>query len=77
MPVDILWLHIRSSQACLWIFCGYTYEVYRLPADILWLHIHEAPDNACRDCVVAWKLFYRAFVDSIERMNVKCAGRMR
>jgi len=42
MPADILWFHIRSLQTacgysvvtytkftdCLWIFCGYIYEVY-------------------------------------------------
>jgi len=27
--VDIMWLHIRSLQVGLWIFCGYIYEVYR------------------------------------------------
>lgn len=28
-PVDILWLHTRSLQTYLWIFCGYIYQVYR------------------------------------------------
>ena len=56
MPVDIPWLHIRSSQTFLWILCGYRYEVYihacvysvvtytkltHLPVDILWLQIRS------------------------------------
>jgi hypothetical protein len=56
VPVDILWLHIRSLQTCLWIFCGYIYEVCRhvcgysvvtytkfadIHVDILWLHIRS------------------------------------
>jgi len=103
MPVDILWLHIRSLQTCLWIFCGFIYDAYRhafeysvvtqyevyrhacgysvvtytkftdMTVDIHWLHIYETPENACRDCVVAWKLFYRTLTDSVGRMNVKCA----
>ena len=53
--MDILWLHILSLQACLWIFCGYIYDVYRhacgysvvtytftdMPVDILWLLIRS------------------------------------
>ena len=56
MCVDILWLHTQSLQTCLWIFCGYIYEVYRhacgysvvtytkftgMPVNILWLHIRS------------------------------------
>jgi uncharacterized protein with PQ loop repeat len=56
MPMDILWLHIRSLQMCLWVFYGYIYEVYKhacrysvvtytkfteMPVGILWLHIRS------------------------------------
>jgi hypothetical protein len=92
MPMDILWLHTRSLRTYLWIFCGYIYEVYRhacgysvvaytkftdMPMDILWLQLYQASENTCIDCVIARTLFYKAFKDSVGRMNEKCASRIR
>jgi uncharacterized protein with PQ loop repeat len=72
MLMDILWLHIRSLQTCLWIFCGYIYEVYRnaygysvvtytkftdIPVDILWLEIYEVSTHACEYSVVTYTKF--------------------
>jgi hypothetical protein len=53
MPVDILWLHIRSLQTCLWIFCGYRYTKFTdMNVDILWLRIYEVYRHTCRYFVV-------------------------